>query len=189
MFLLRSDGIILLSFFIIFLSYVYGIPKVEGEDRPEIKILPWRTICFYCMAGLIGLVAGGKLVVDNAVKIAMWFAVSERLICLTIVAIGTSLPELFTSAVAVYKRKSDIAIGNVVGSNIFNIFFVMGISALITPIHFQSVFNIDVLILIGASVLLFITMFTGEKRSLDRWEAVFFIVLYSAYVIYLLIRK
>jgi len=185
----RSDGIVLLLFFVIFLSYAFVISKVEGKDTPEIKILSGFKISLYTIVGLVGLIVGGKMVVESSVSIAMEFAVSEKLIGLTIVAVGTSLPELFTSAVAAYKRKSDIAIGNVVGSNIFNIFFIMGISALITPCHFQSALNVDLLILCVASILLFITMFTGEKRSLDRWEAIFFIVFYGAYVVYLFIRK
>jgi len=185
----QSDGIILLLFFITFLSYIFGISKVESKDTLKVKIMSGVKMSLYIIMGLVGLIVGGKMVVESSVSIAMGFAVSEKLIGLTIVAVGTSLPELFTSAVAAYKRKSDIAIGNVVGSNIFNIFFIMGISALITPCHFQSALNVDLLILWVASILLFITMFTGEKRSLDRWEAIFFIVFYGAYVVYLFIRK
>ena len=185
----RSDGLILLIFFIIFLAYVFGISKIEGRDRLDLKTRSWTHMCSYCTIGLIGLFAGGKLVVDSAVNIARWCTVSEKLIGLTVVSIGTSLPELFTSAIAAHKRKSDIAIGNILGSSIFNIFFIMGISALIAPINFQPIFTIDLLILIGASMVLFITMFTGEKRSLDRWEAVLFIVLYTTYSVYLLIRR
>ena len=185
----RSDGIILLAFFSIFIIYVFGISKVEGEGTPLLKSMSWLKIVLYTAGGLAALIAGGKMVVDSSVKCARLLEVSEKLIGLTIVAGGTSLPELFTSAVAAYKGKSDIAIGNIVGSNIFNIFFIMGISALITPIYFPPVLNIDLLILIGASVLLFATMFTGKKRSLDRWEAVLFILLYSTYVTYLLFRR
>ncbi len=102
---------------------------------------------------------------------------------------GTSLPELVTSALAAYRRKSDIAIGNIVGSNIFNIFFIMGVSALIAPVHFQSVFNSDLIVLVISFFLLFIIMFTGEKRVLDRWEALLFSVFYATYVVYLVMRK
>lgn len=185
----RSDGIILLAFFTIFLTYVFVISKVEGEGISKAEPMSWLKLVIYIIGGLIALFAGGKMVVDSSVKCARWLEVSEKLIGLTLVAGGTSLPELFTSAVAAYKGKSDIAIGNIVGSNIFNIFFIMGISALITPIYFPPVLNIDLLILIVASVLLFVTMFTGKKRSLDRWEAVLFIVLYSTYVTYLLFRR
>lgn len=185
----RSDGLILLTFFIVFLTYTFGISKLEGEGISRTKIMSGLRIILFIVGGLVALTAGGKMVVDSSVKIAEWLGVGEKLIGLTIVAVGTSLPELSTSAVAAYKGKSDIAIGNIVGSNIFNVFFIMGISSLITPVHFTPAFNIDLLILIGASVLLFITMFTGKKRSLDRWEAVLFVVFYSTYVVYLLIRK
>ena len=185
----QSDAIILLLFFITFLSYIFGISRVESNDTLSVNIMSGLKMSVYMIMGLVGLFVGGKLVVESSVKIAKWFAVSENLIGLTVVAVGTSLPELFTSAVAAYKRKSDIAIGNIVGSNIFNIFFIMGVSALINPVHFQATLNIDLLVLIGASFMLFITMFTGEKRSLDRWEAILFIVCYGAYVVFLFTRR
>lgn len=185
----KSDAIILLLFFITFLSYTFGISKIESNDTLDITILSGAKISVYIISGLVGLAVGGKLVVEGSVRIADWFAVSERLVGFTIVAVGTSLPELFTSAVAAYKRKSDIAIGNVVGSNIFNVFFVMGVSAFIAPVHFQSALNIDLLVLMGASLMLFMTMFTGKKRSLDRWEAILFIGCYVSYVVFLLMRR
>ena len=185
----RSDGIILLAFFSIFLTYVFGISKVEGEGISNMETMSLLKLVLYIIGGLVALFAGGKLVVDSSVKCAQWLGVSEKLIGLTVVAGGTSLPELFTSAVAAHKGKSDIAIGNIVGSNIFNIFFIMGISGLINPIYFRPELNIDLLILTGASACLFATMFSGKNRTLDRWEAVLFILLYSAYVTYLLFRR
>ena len=107
---------------------------------------------------------------------------------LTIVAVGTSLPELTTSAVAAHKRNVEIAVGNVVGSNIFNIFFVLGISSIIKPLPFQTRNNIDIVAVILASLLLFASMFTGRKRLLDRWEGIIFLVLYVSYVIFLIIQ-
>ena len=185
----RSDGIILLAFFIIFLTYVFGISKLEGEGISKTGTMSWLKIVLYIIGGLAALIAGGKLAVDSSIKIAQWLGVSEKFIGLTIVAVGTSLPELSTSAVAAYRGKSDIAIGNIVGSNIFNVFFIMGVSVLIVPIHFPPVLNIDLLVLAGASALLFVTMFTGKRRSLDRWESVLFILLYGAYVAYLFFRR
>ena len=132
---------------------------------------------------------GGKLVVDNAVKMAEFFGLSQKIIGLTIVAIGTSLPELVTSAMAAYKRKSDIAIGNVIGSNIFNIFLVLGISALIAPLPFAMTLNVDIMVLIAASTFLFISMFTGGVRVLDRWEAILLLIMYVGYMVFLLIRR
>jgi cation:H+ antiporter len=114
--------------------------------------------------------------------------ISQSVVGLTIVAIGTSLPELATSVVAARKGKPDIAVGNVVGSNIFNIFFVLGVSAIIKPISFNSRSNFDIGVVILASLLLFTFMFTGKKRSIDRWEGVVSLMLYGAYLAFQIIR-
>jgi cation:H+ antiporter len=185
----RGDGLILLLFFIIFISYSFGLSKVEIQDRPDIKIFSNRRIVVYIIVGLAALFFGGRFVVNSAVNIAHRLNISEKLIALTIVSIGTSLPELFTSAVAAKNHKSDIAIGNVVGSNIFNIFFILGISAVIRPLTYPITLNSDLIILIGASLLLFLTMFTGHKRRLDWWESFSFLILYCGYVIFLLYRR
>ena len=182
-----GDGILLLLFFLIFIVYVFAISKVNTESTVEVKDLSSIKTTTYIIVGIIGLFIGGKLVVDNAVLIAASFGLSQRVIGLTIVAFGTSLPELFTSAVAATKGKADIAVGNVVGSNIFNVFFVLAITSIISPVPFKSTMNIDLLILCIASLLLFITMFTGEKRKIDRWEAVVFLIIYIAYTTWLLI--
>jgi len=185
----RGDGLILLLFFIIFLTYSFGLSKVEIQDKPDIKIFSNRRVVVYILVGLIALFFGGRFVVNSAVDIAQKLNISEKLIGLTIVSIGTSLPELFTSAVAAKKHKSDIAIGNVVGSNIFNIFFILGISAVIRPLPYPNILNSDLIILIVASLLLFLTMFTGQKRRLDRWESFLFLILYLGYVIFLISRR
>jgi cation:H+ antiporter len=139
--------------------------------------------------GLAGLTIGGKWIVDGAVAIATKFGMSESLIGLTIVAVGTSLPELATSAVAAYKKNVEIAVGNVVGSNIFNIFFVLGISATIRPLPFQTKYNIDLSVVILASLMLFFFMFTGKKRSLDRWEGIVCLILYLGYIVILIVNE
>ncbi len=183
----RSDGLILLSFFLIFMYYSYSIAgeiegvkqHVRGEEISTAKSL------FYIGAGFAALALGGKWIVDGAVVIAKNFGMSESLIGLTIVAVGTSLPELATSATAAYRRNAEIAVGNVVGSNIFNIFFVLGISSIIKPLPFNIKDNLDIGVVILASLLLFLFMFTGKKRSLDRWEGAIFLVLYAAYIIFL----
>jgi len=184
-----GDGIILLFFFVIFIVYTFGIPKVEVTDSPEISDLSTTKIMIYLVLGLIGLLVGGKLVVESAVMIARSFSVSEKFIGLTIISIGTSLPELFTVAMAAYKKKSDLVIGSIVGSNIFNLFFVLGCSSLVKSLSFDLLLNIDILVLIGASVFLFITMFTGVKRVLDRWEAFILVISYLGYLIFLIIRR
>ncbi len=182
-----GDGTILLFFFIIFIVYVFAISKVNTESTVEAKDLSTIKIITYILIGIVGLFIGGKLVVDNAVIIAASFGLSQRVIGLTIVAFGTSLPELFTSAAAATKGKADIAVGNVVGSNIFNVFFVLATTAIINPVSFKPAMNVDLIIMSAASLLLFFTMFTGEKRKLDRWEAVVFLIIYIAYTAWLLI--
>jgi len=138
--------------------------------------------------GLICLIFGGKWVVEGAVAMALALGVSQSLIGLTIVAAGTSLPELATSAVAAYKHNADIAVGNIVGSNIFNIFLILGVSSIIRPLPFNTASNIDILITILASLALFTFMFIGKKHVLERWQGVFFILSYIAYLIFLIAR-
>jgi cation:H+ antiporter len=184
-----GDGIILLLFFSVFIIYVFAISKVSSRDVPEIQDLSKLKIIIFLIVGLAGLIIGGHLVVLNAVKIANFYGLSSKLIGLTIIASGTSLPELITSAVAAYKGKTDIAVGNIIGSNVFNILFILAITAVIVPLPFDHIMNIDLAVLLLASILLFFTMFTGKKRSLDRWEAIIFIILYCSYTIYLIIRN
>jgi cation:H+ antiporter len=135
------------------------------------------------------LVLGGKLVVDNAVSIANTLGVSEKIIGLTIVAAGTSLPELVTSVVAAFKKKSDIAIGNIVGSNIFNIFLILSISSLIRPIDYNPAFNTDLYILAGGTIFLFTAMFIGKKKKLDRWESAILLSAYIGYTVFLVSKE
>ncbi|MGD8307096.1 MAG: calcium/sodium antiporter [Ignavibacteria bacterium] len=184
-FISTSEGIILLFFFAIFIVYIFGIAEVKSENTIELKQFSNYKILVFILLGLAGLIIGGNLVVDNAVSIAADLGVSDRVIGLTIVALGTSLPELFTSAVAAMKGKADIAVGNVVGSNIFNIFFVLAITAIINPVPFKPAMNVDLIVMSIASFLLFITMFTGVKRKIDRWEAVVFLIIYCSYSVWL----
>jgi len=182
--LTRIDGLVLLSFFVIFIYYSFTIAqRIKGtEDLLPEKELTARKVTVLIVSGLAILILGGKFVVDGAVRLANAFGVEESTIGLTIVAVGTSLPELATSAVAAYKKNSEIAIGNVVGSNIFNIFFILGISSLIRPLPLQPRNNFDVGFLVLAGILLFIFMFTGKKHKLDRWEAGLFLAIYTTYI-------
>ena len=187
----RIDGLILISFLIIFLYYIFGITK-SVEDivvKDEIKVFSYSKGVFYIILGIVGLIVGGKWIVDGAVEIAKFFNISESLIGLTIIAIGTSLPELATSAVAAYKKQSDIAIGNIVGSNIFNIFFVLGVSAIIRPLPFNDSLNKDIAMTIFASVILFLMMFIGKKRIIKRWQGIFMIIVYIGYIVFLVWSK
>ena len=189
--LTRIDGIVFISFFIIFIYYSVSIAKrIEGIDEqlPRIQYGLLKSFLL-TIGGLIGLGIGGNLIVDSTAYIASKLGISESLIGLTVVAVGTSLPELATSAVAAYKKNVEIAVGNVVGSNIFNIFFVLGLSSIIKPLPFQAGGNIDIGVVILASLLLFICMFTGKKHSLDRWEGIVLIILYCSYIAFLIIKK
>jgi len=180
----RTDGLVFLSFFIIFIYYSFTIAKrIEGAEvlLPR-KELATRKVIALIVFGLVALILGGKLVVDGAVNLANVLGVSQSTIGLTIVAVGTSLPELATSAAATYKKNSEIALGNVLGSNIFNIFFVLGTSSLIRPLPFPPRNNFDIGIVVFASILLFVFMFTGKKHKLDRWEAGLFLAIYSVYI-------
>ncbi|MBU0982131.1 calcium/sodium antiporter [Patescibacteria group bacterium] len=186
----RIDGFILLSFFIIFLYYTFGITKSDKDIvEEEIKVFSHFKSVIFIILGLAGLVIGGKWIVDGAVKIAEFFNISQSLIGLTIVAIGTSLPELATSAIAAYKKQSDIAIGNVVGSNIFNIFWILGASAIIRPLPFNISSNGDIAMTIFASIVLFLVMFIGKKRVIERWQGVFMVTTYVGYIVFLVLTK
>jgi cation:H+ antiporter len=187
----RTDGFILLSFFVIFLYYIFGISKQsanQAEADDSIKQLPWLTSIGMSVVGITGLAVGGKWIVDGAVLFASSLGVSEALIGLTIVAVGTSLPELATSAVAAYRKNVDIAVGNVIGSNIFNVFWILGLSAAINPLPFTTTLNFDLLVVVGATLLLFIALFIGRKHTLERWQGGLMVALYVAYLVFLVLR-
>ncbi|MDX9802080.1 MAG: sodium:calcium antiporter, partial [Spirochaetia bacterium] len=179
----RIDGILLLSFFLIFLSYNFQLMK-SGSLNEEIATKEYSILksLLLIITGIILLAAGGKIIVEFAVKFARLIEIPERIIALTIVSIGTSLPELATSAVAAKKRNVDIAIGNIVGSNIFNAFFILGISAVINPVRLLKMSNMDLSVNILASTLLFIFIFTGRGRRIERLEGIIFTVLYMIYL-------
>ena len=183
----RTDGLILLLFFAIFLVYNVTLSQNSG-DEADIETKHYRYIksILFIVLGLAGLVIGGRLIVDSAVSLAQMFGLSERVIGLTIVSIGTSLPELATSLVAVRKKNVDIAIGNVVGSNIFNIFLVLGVSTVVNSVRVQEASSVDILLNIVAGLLLFIFLFIGKGRRLERWEGMIFVAVYIGYLYYLL---
>jgi len=188
------DGIILLGLFLFFMYYIFKNLRHEDPDLfpdeiPEHKIHNnWKTTLLI-LGGVAGLGLGGHLVVNNAIDVAQHYQVSEKLIGLTIISAGTSLPELVTSAMAAIKRKSDIAVGNVLGSNIFNVTLILGLSALITPLQYNTAFNIDFIVLFSGIFLLFFFMFTLGIKKLDRWEAMLFIIIFVGYMVFLFIRK
>jgi cation:H+ antiporter len=191
----RIDGIVLIVFFVIFLYYIFELTKNNQNNQEEIstetKIKEFGVLksIILIIIGLVGLFFGGQWIVNGAIQVATLFGVSQSVIGLTIVALGTSLPELAASAVAAYKKRPDIAVGNVVGSNIFNIFWVLGLSAVISPLPFKGTTNIDVLMTILASFLLFTSLFIGKRRVIQKWQGILFILLYVAYIIFIIVQK
>lgn len=191
--LTRTDGIAFLALMVIFMYYIFGMtraenPEVKEESGDDLKKYPTHISVLFIVLGLAALIAGGKLLVDAAVDIAKAAGLSEALIGLTIVGVGTSLPELATSVVATLRKQYDIAIGNVVGSNIFNIFLILGISSSILPLPISDGMSIDIMVGLGVTTLLFLFMFISGKHRLNRWQGGSFIALYAAYVTYLVLR-
>lgn len=186
----RVDGIILLSLFVLFQYYIYHQIKNYEPDHSEHKDPGpvYKTVAFIII-GLAGLVIGGRLVVTNAVFVAKAMGVSEKVIGLTIIAAGTSLPELATSVVAAYRKNADIAVGNIIGSNIFNILLIGGMVSVVKPVTYNLVFNTDFYIVAFGTILLFITMFTDQKHKLDRWEAALLLILYVSYTTFIILKE
>ncbi len=185
----RSDGLVLLAFFAIFLYYTFLSSKSDQFPlTAEVKHRKYYLSTLMVLGGIGGLYLGGSFIVNSATSIAKAFGVSDALIGLTVVAIGTSLPELATSVMAAYKGNSDIAIGNVVGSNIFNIFMVLGVSGTIKPLPFYSESNVDILVVCLASILLFVFAFAGPGRKIDRKEGAIMLIIYFTYLTYLIVN-
>lgn len=194
--LTRIDGLILILFFVIFVFYTFGISrekenifqKTVGGMKEEPKDYSISVAASMIIAGLASLALGGYWIVNGAIGFASALGISETFIALTIVAIGTSLPELAASVMAAKKGRTDMAIGNVVGSNIFNLLWVLGLSAVIAPIGYEILLNIDMLFLLGITVLLLFLIYLGKKNIIGRWEGVTLIVIYIVYIVYLVIR-
>lgn len=186
----RTDGFSLLAIFIIFMFYIFGLSKEKDGKKKEEKIqmYSYPISVVYTIIGITMLFFGGKILVDNAIILAKIAGMSEALIGLTIVAIGTSLPEMATSIVAAMHKHSDIAIGNIVGSNIFNVFWILGLTGTMLQLPFNPSTNIDVLVSIGATVILFMAMFIGKRHLLERWQGVMMILMYLFYIAYLIYR-
>ena len=187
----RIDGLVLLGFFMIFLRYTFAIARngseeAEGEKIKEMPI--WKSVLFI-LGGLVGLIYGGQLFVDGASGIASSLGVSESIIGLTIVAGGTSLPELATSVTAALKKNPGIAVGNVIGSNLFNIFFVLGCSSTIAPLSMGGINNVDMLVLVGSAVLFWIVGWFFKKRTITRVEGGLLVACYVAYTAYLIMMQ
>lgn len=198
----RTDGILLLGGFLAFLLYaLWSSKRPTSDPTPELppsepsaestssEDLSMRTALILIPLGALALMIGGQWIVDGAVLIAKSFGMSEKVIGLTIIAVGTSLPELATSVVAAWKGQNDIAIGNVVGSNIFNIFWILGFSATIRPLAFNPGMNSDIYVLFATSALLLLFSFAFGKYTIQRSKGALFLLLYAGYTAFLLWKK
>lgn len=188
--LTRTDGLALIGFFIIFFYYIFALAKKgnNNEEESEIKVYSYFISIVLTLAGLVCLFFGGQMLVNQSILIAQKAGLSEIFIGLTIVAIGTSLPELVTSLVAAQKKQTDLAVGNIIGSNIFNIFWILGITSLIKPLPVSLNANIDIMICLSITLILFFTMFIGKKHHLEKWQGVLFLIAYLVYMVYLILR-
>ena len=183
----RADALYLLLFFVIFMvdSFKSGKQEAAEEENEEVKPMPVGKAVVLIVLGLAGLVFGGRIFVDHTVNIAEQFHVSEAFISITLMAVGTSLPELATCVVAAMKGKNQLALGNVIGSNIFNILLIIGVSGLISPFEIQSISAVDMAMVVVAVVMLWMAALTFKKRELDRIEGAIFLLCYIGYITYL----
>lgn len=182
----RMDALYLLLIFVVFMIDSFKSAKKGGDEEEEdVKPMPIGKALVFIVLGLAGLVFGGRFFVDHTVSIAERFHVSEAFISITLMAVGTSLPELATCVVAAMKGKNQLALGNVIGSNIFNIALIIGVSGLISPFEIQSISTIDMVMVLVSILMLWIAAFTFKRRKLDRIEGAIFLLVYVGYIAYL----
>ena len=190
----RKEGILLITLFVLFIIYTIvmafkGNEFDKEDDKKEtvenVQVENNNTLknLFHIVLGIAALKFGGDLAVNNAVKVAEWFGLSEKIISVTILAVGTSLPELVTTVSAAIKKENDIAIGNILGSNIFNMLLIIGVSALIKPITYNISYNIDMYIVMSAAVVLFLFAYIPPKNKMSRINGIIYLSLYIIYLI------
>jgi cation:H+ antiporter len=182
----RVDALLLLLIFAVFMFDSFKSSKNEAEEEAEeVKPVPMGKAILFIVLGLAGLIFGGRLFVDHTVSIAERFHVSEAFISITLMALGTSLPELATCVVAALKGKNQLALGNIIGSNIFNIALIIGASAFISPFEIESISTVDMVMVIVSIVMLWVAAFTFKRYKLDRIEGAIFLLVYVGYIGYL----
>ncbi len=182
----RMDALYLLLIFVVFMIDSFkSAKKGGGEEEEDVKPMPMGKALVFIVLGLAGLVFGGRFFVDHTVSIAERFHVSEAFISITLMAVGTSLPELATCVVAAMKGKNQLALGNVIGSNIFNIALIIGVSGLISPFEIQSISTIDMVMVLVSILMLWMAAFTFKRGKLDRIEGAIFLLVYMGYIAYL----
>lgn len=183
-----GSGLILLGFFVIFMYYAFNIAKKDHEPEVGLKSTSLPASIFWVLLGIVGLAVGSYLVVENAIFLGRSLGVSENFIGLTLVAVGTSLPELFTSVTAAIKKNADIAVGNVVGSNIFNILLVLGVASLVQPIAISGQNLQDIFVLFASTLLLFVFLFVFKKHTIIRFEGAVMVAFFLLYIVFLIYR-
>lgn len=193
----RVEGIILIVLFTLFIGYTIVMAfkgnefdkedEIEVGEKVENEKIPVLKNLFYIALGIVALKFGGDLAVNNAVKVAEWLGLSEKIISVTILAIGTSLPELVTTVSAIVKKESDIAIGNILGSNIFNMLLIIGVSALIKPITYNLSYNIDMYIAMIAAFVLFLFAYIPPKNRMSRMNGIVYLMIYVIYMVTLFV--
>lgn len=186
--LFRSGGVVLLCFFIVFLYFTFTEAKSEEIEEEEIKEKKLLQSWLLTVGGLVGLYFGAKLTVDNAEVIARGLGISEALIGITVIGLGTSLPELAACVAAALKKQAGMAIGNIIGSNIFNILWVLGISSIIKPIEYSSMLDLDIALVLGSSLILLPLIIFGRKNFLSRNAGILLVVLYIFYLTFVFYR-
>ncbi|MDQ3158596.1 MAG: calcium/sodium antiporter [bacterium] len=190
----RTEGFELLFFLGVFFVYLFALIKkhrksgILKEEAKTGTVHPTPLSLLYTIGGLIGLVVGSRLLVDGAVSFAEVLGLSQTFIGITIIGIGTSVPELATSLVAAKKGQNDLAIGNIVGSNIFNVLWIVGLTSVVNPLTVSHVVIVDLLVATFATLLLFLFMFLGKRHALTKRDGFIFVGLYISYLIFLLIR-
>ena len=184
----RVEGIAFLLLFCVYLYSCFKFDSKELADMPEHKQRKLPLAICAVAAGLAGLIFGGELFVDSATDIARRLGVSDKFIAITILAGGTSFPELATCIVAAAKHKDQLALGNILGSNVFNILLILGCSSVITPLSFEGMSLVDVGILIASCVLLLLWAYSGRKCRIDRWEGAVMLLVFAAYYCYLFVK-
>ncbi len=182
-FVSRSEGLVLITTFVGYLYFLAAFLEREAVDDENAK-LGYLKGGTYVGVGLLGLVLGSEWTVDGGVNLAIGLGVSQTIVGLFLIAVGTSLPELLTSAVAAYRGNPDIALGNVAGSNIFNVSLVLGASSLINPIPVPDVIFKDIVLLAIATLVLFLSNYFGRRYTVSRQEALIFLIIYTAYAVY-----
>ena len=187
----RVEGIVFLVLFVLYIYFCFrtgkAAPDENSDEAPAKEIKTWLAILL-TIAGLVALIAGGRLFVDNAVEVAHRLGVSDKFIAITLLAGGTSLPELAACVVAAAKKKGQLALGNILGSNVFNILLILGTSAVVTPLSIQGINLVDIAALLISIVFVMLSSYTFKKNCIDRWEGAIFVLTFIAYYTWLFIN-